>query len=161
MDGSRYYNGHFKQYAFTWRPAFTQRQDPVPTAEHHPPLVEREPQYPLGIGARIAPRSALLSTEDIVKKFVVNKCTEDPDPYLSRTLHIATFLKDANIDTLRAEPAEAVLKPMALIDDRTNEHVTRASLNGSCRPSQGSLSAHALFAELSRSVCFLRYSVSD
>jgi hypothetical protein len=161
MDGSRYYNGHFKQYAFTWRTAFTQRQDPVPTAEHHPPLVEREIQYPQGMGPQIAPRSALLSTEDIVDKFVENMCTEDPDPYLSRTLQIGTFLKDANIGILRAEPTEAVLKPMALIDDRTNEHVTRASLNGSCRPSQGPLSAHALFAELSRSVCLLHCSVSD
>lgn len=155
MDGSRYYNSHFKHYAFTWRPAFTQRQDPVPTGEHHPPLVEREIQYPQGIGPHIAPRSALLSTEDIVNKFVRNKCIEDPDRSLSRTLQIGTFLKDANIDTLRTEPTEAVSKPMALIDDRNNENVTRASVNGNCRPSQGPLSAHGLFAELSRSVCLL------
>jgi hypothetical protein len=161
MDASRYYNSHFKHYAFTWRPAFTQRQEPVPTAEHHPPLVEREIQYPPGIGPHIAPRSALLSTEEIVDKFVGNKCIEDPDRYLSRTLQIGTFLKSANIDTLRANPTAAVLKPMALIDDRNNENVTRVSLNGSCRPSQGPLGAHGLFAELSRSVRLLRCSVSD
>jgi hypothetical protein len=156
MDGSRYYNGHFKRYAFTWRPAFTQRQDPVPTAEHHPPLVEREIQYPQGIGPHIDPRSALLSTEDIVDKFVGNNCIDDPDRYLSRTLQIGTFLKDANIDTLREEQTEAVSKPMALIDDRNSENVTRASMSGNCRPSQGPLSAHGLFAELSRSVCLLQ-----
>jgi len=155
MDGPRYNNGNFKRYAFTWRPAFTQRQTPVPTSEHHPPLVEREIRYPPGIGPHIAPRSALLSTEEIVDKFVTNKCIEDPDRYMSRTLQIGTFLKGANIDNLRADPTGAVSKPMVLIDDRNNENVTRVNLNGNCRPSQGPLSAHGLFAELSRSVRLL------
>lgn len=154
MDGPRYYNGHTKHYAFT------QRQTPVPTSEHHPPLVEREIRYPPGIGPHIAPRSALLSTEEIVDRFVDNKCIEDLDQYLSRTLQIRTFLKGANIDTLRADPTGSVSKPMALIDDRNNENVTRVNLNGRCRPSQGPLSAHGLFAELSRSVCLFHCLVS-
>jgi hypothetical protein len=154
MDPSRYYNGHFKHYAFTWRQSFTQRQNPVPTSEHHP-LVQRQIQYLPGDTPHIAPRSPLISTEDIVDTFVDNKCRDDPDRYLSRKLQIGRFLLAARVESLRGDPDESVSKSMALIDDRNNENVTRANLSGRCRPSQGPLSAHGLFAELSRSVCLL------
>jgi hypothetical protein len=162
MDGPRYYNGHFKHYAFTWRPAFTQRQTPVPTSEHHPPLVERQFMYLPGNGPHdLPPRRPLISTEEIVNIFVDNKCREDVDRYLSRRLQIGGFLLAARIESLRGDPDESLSKPMALIDDRNNENVTRTNLNGRCRPSQGPLSAHGLFIALSQSVCILRPCVAD
>ena len=155
MDASRYYNGHFKHYAFTWRQSFTQRHNPVPTSEHHP-LVKRQIQYLPGDTPHIALRSPLLSTEEIVDTFVDNKCRDDPDRYLSRKLQIGRFLLNARVESLRGDPDESVSKPMTLIDDRNNRECYPSDLNGRCRPSQGPLTAHGLFAELSRSVCLLR-----
>jgi len=151
MDSSRHYNGHFKQYAFTWRSAFTVRQTTVYPFENQP-LVEREFQYPPGAAPPI-PAGVGLSTQEVIDNFVDNRCKDDVVRYLSRKLQIEGFLSPAQINTLRGDQDESVSKPMALIDDRNNENVTRVHLNGRCRPFQGPLSAHGLFAELSRNVC--------
>jgi hypothetical protein len=151
MDSSRHYNGHFKQYAFTWRPAFTHRQTTVYPLENQP-LVERQFQYPPGTAPPIPAGVQLIATREVVDNFVDNRCEDDVDRYLSRKLQIEGFLLPAQINILRGDPDESVSKPMALIDDRNNENVTRVHLNGRCRPSQGPLSAHGLFTELSRNV---------
>jgi hypothetical protein len=107
MDASRYYNGHFKHYAFIWRKSFTQRRNPVPSSEHHP-LVERQIQYLPGNTPHIASRPPLISTEEIVHTFVDNKCGDDPDQYLSRKLQIGRFILAARVESLRGDPDESV-----------------------------------------------------
>jgi hypothetical protein len=151
MDSSRHYSGHFKHYAFIWRPAFTHRQTAVYPSENKL-LVQRQIQYLPGNAPAIPTTSPLISTQEVVDSFVNNRCTDDVDRYLSRKLQIGRFLEAADIDTLREDPEECVSKPMALIDDRNNESVTRVHLNGTCRPSPGPFSAHGLFTELSKDV---------
>jgi hypothetical protein len=151
MDVSRHHSGHFKHFAFTWRPAFTNRQTTVYPLENQP-LVERQFQYLPEDAPPIPAGDHLLSTQEVIDNFVDYRCTDDLDRYLSRKLQVGRFLLPAQINSLRGEPEESVSKPMALLDDRNNENVTRLLLNGRCRPSNGPLSAHGLFTELSRNV---------
>lgn len=151
MDGSRLYSGHFKHYAFVWRPAFTLRQASVYPSENKP-LVQRQNLYPTGTTPPLPAAAPLISTQEIVDSFVNSGCTDDEDRYLSRKLRMGRFLEAADTDTLRGDLEETVSRPKALIDDRNNESVTRVHLAGNCRQPLGPLSARRLFRELSKAV---------
>jgi hypothetical protein len=151
MDSSKLYSAHFKHYAFIWRPAFTLRQAGVYPSENMP-LVQRSNRFPTGTAPPIPAAAPLISTQDVVDGFVNNRCTDDEDRYLSRKLRMGRFLEAADLDTLRGDLEETVSRPMALMDDRNNESVTRVRLAGNCRQPLGPLSAQGLFRELSQAV---------
>ena len=91
------------------------------------------------------------STEDIVARFV-NLGQNNVDRYLCRKLQIYSFLRAADIETLRGPAQQPVLKRIALLDDRNNARVTGLQQAGNCRPFRGPLNARELFAELSQDV---------
>ena len=155
MDGSRFHGGHFKHYAFLWKSSFSQQQTKTYTAENTPLVQPQTTHNILHLAGSTAPGPVAaipVSNEEIVQRFVYNKCTNDLDRYKSNRLQIGSFLESADIDTIRGPPEQSVMKPMALIDDRNNQNVTRTQLAGNCRPPRGPLSAQQLFIELSRDV---------
>jgi len=151
MDYSRPYHGHFKQYAFVWKPIFSQRRTRNYPSEDRR-YVERRVQFEV----------ATLPTEDpihtmttgvVVDRFVNNQCQDDLDRYSYRNIQVAEFLEAADMDSLRAPAATrhaSITK--ALIDDRNNGSVTRDNLAGNCRLSHGPINARQLYTELLKSV---------
>lgn len=139
MDAPRPYTGHFKQYAFMWRPAFTQRQTRLYNRED-----EKFDDQAL---------DPATTTDEIVDTFVNNRCQEDVDRYYYRSDSVGGFLKRANIDALRGvDLTSPVATPKVLMDDRNGESVTRTQVNGNCRLSQGPLNAHQFYRELLQEV---------
>jgi hypothetical protein len=154
MDNVRGHSGHFKHYAFIWKPAFSQRQTRVYPSEDRK-YIDYVPTEGLTLqqwqATRASPAHGRLTTHEIIDKFVSNRCTDDIGRYLQRNLQISNFLEESHIELL-LRPTTQVCKSMALIDDRNNENVTRTHLAGNCRPPKGPMSAHQLFIELSREV---------
>lgn len=168
MDGSRSYGGygssggHFKYYAYVWKRSFGERQSNYDAEERRyidtlPPedFALTAPEW-LASQQRIRAQGRLeaqmrLPTWVFIDKFINNGCSDDIGRYLHRNTQLRRFLEDAEIQTL-STPAAPVSKPMALLDDRNNDSVTRERLTGSCRPSTGPLNAHQFYLELSKEV---------
>jgi hypothetical protein len=162
MESSRSYSGHFKSYAYVWRRSFGQRQPNYDAEERRyidtlapedfaltgPEWVATQ-QRLRAQGRLVAQRR--LPTQEFIERFINNGCSNDIGRYLHRNTQLCTFLEDAEIDTL-STPTALVLKPMALMDDRNNDSVTRERLTGSCRAFKGPLNAHQLYLELSEEV---------
>lgn len=163
MDSMRGYGGHFKYYAYVWRRSFGQRQsnydaedrryiDTLPPEDFSltgPEWVATQ-QRIRAEGRLVAQRR--LPTHEFIGRFINNGCSNDIGRYLHRNNQLRTYLEDADIDLLNTSASSLVSKPMALIDDRNSEPVTRDRLIGSCRPSKGPLCAHQLYLELSEEV---------
>jgi hypothetical protein len=142
MENARPFTGHFKQYAFMWRPAFSQRQTRL--------YIREDQKYDEGA---LDPNA---TTEEIVDNFVYNRCQDDVDRYMYRKDKVGNFLIEADIEALRADVVtESVTTPKVLMDDRNNDSVTRRLVNGNCRESHGPLNAHQFYRELLREVSVL------
>ena len=150
MDRTRSYLGNFKQYAFVWRPEFSERRTGVYPSENRI-YVEQERRRELG-AASTRDSIDTLSKDDIIDRFVENQCQDDPDRYLYRNLQVAEFLEQADMDSLRRGNAREVSNRKILLDDRNNSTVTRDALVGACRQSHGALNAHQLYNELRQPV---------
>jgi hypothetical protein len=153
MEGFRPHSLQFKHYAFLWSPSFSHRQTGTYLAENTPLLQPHTAIYPTENTPSIPTPAIPLSNEEIVERFVYNKCTREVDRYKCKALQIGRFLKSANIELLKGPPEESLSVPMALIDDRNNASVNRLQRAGNCRPTRRPLNAQELFAELSQAVC--------
>jgi hypothetical protein len=140
MENSRSYNGQFKQYAFAWRSAFSQRQTNLYRSE--------EQRYV----SSFVEDGHELSTGDLIDGFVHIQCQHDIDRYMYRKLQLSEFLEAADLQTLRREPIARTSRPKVLVDDRNNRIVTRDNLVGKYRRSDGALTAQQFYSELLKAV---------
>jgi len=149
MEDLRVHGGHFKNYALIWRPAFGQRQEKFHPAEDQRYIdTVRTQQQPI---AQLSTPQWRLTTQEIIEAFINNRCMDDLGRYFHRNFEISKFIEAADI-TMLLQSVALTSKPMALLDDRNNECVTRTQLAGNRRPSRGPLSASQLFAALSQEV---------
>jgi len=145
MEGSRAYNGQFKQDAFVWKSVFNGRQDRAYRFENR-----------FAVEHNLSPATAglPLTTERIVDRFINKGCEHDVHRYKYRYDQIADFINaqgGVNIDLLRAitpllDPAVSV--PSALLDDRNQGTASRLNSAGNRRASLGPLNARQLYNEL-------------
>jgi len=146
MENSRSYNGQFKQYAFAWRSAFSQRQTNLYKTEEQryvSPYVEDGQE---------------LSTGDLIDGFVHIQCQHDIDRYMYRKLQLSEFLEAADLQTLRRESIPRTSRPKVLMDDRNNRTVTRDNLVGEYRRLDRPLTAQQFYSELLKAVCLAKLS---
>jgi len=155
MDSVHGYYAQFRQQAFIWRAAFSKRRTERYVSENTRHVLERLYISSQQTGGENSIDN--ISTEDVVQRFVNNKCHHDIDRYFYRTDRLASFLEAADMEGLRGPATPQVSRIKALIDDRNNATVTRdiASFGGARRTSQGPHDARGLYSELLRPVRYL------
>ena len=136
MENGRPRGRHFK-YAYAWNKAFSQRQGKL----YH---LENKPLVPDG--------NTTATTEQILDRFILNRCTYDVHRFLSRNVQIRNFLQSAEIDDLRSPSSSTVLRRMILLDERNNESVTRLNVLGTCKTRATPIDARELYRLLSQMV---------
>lgn len=138
MDQARPYVGHFKQYAFSWKPEFGQRQTQAYEREN----IRYVEQY----------QAPDFTTEEAIEQFVDNQCYEDINRYSYMSNLIKDFLNGADLDVLRQRnshrQALPIMERKALLDDRNDANGARNVSTGNFRPSKGGLTASELYYEL-------------
>lgn len=92
-----------------------------------------------------------ITGKEIIEALMSDLC-DDSEPYLYQAVELRGFCLQANLEILKAGTDERVTKPVAILDDRNYEGITRTNPGGTCRPWKGALSAHRLYRELCKMV---------
>ncbi|KAF4636197.1 hypothetical protein G7Y89_g1892 [Cudoniella acicularis] len=129
MEATRSYNGHYRQFAFLWRPAFGQRQKRLYRNENRKYVEQgHDLNNPEGNQTMAHQSSGShIATSEMIQRFINNRCSGDIDRHLHRKTQISSFLganDNLDINILRSTQTFIVLEPKALLEDRNNEYVT-------------------------------------
>lgn len=89
------------------------------------------------------------TSQELLRTFLADQY-DDTNPYLYQEDEIEGFCLPAKLSLLEDGNSEQVQKPMALLDDRTED--TQTAIRGTCRTNKGPLSAHMLYNELKKPV---------